>query len=108
MAAVRKKQAGQTLVEMVIAIGLVSFILVGLVAGAIVSLKTSRLARERNVANQLATTQLEKARQDRDNDPATFFATTDVARPVAMGTNPAYQVKVTKTLAGDQMEVVVE
>lgn len=102
------KQKGQTLIEMVIAVGLVAFVLVGLVAGAIVSLQTARLARERNVANQLVATELENARQERDADPISFFADTGVTGPTTVGENPAFQVTVTKTLDVDQMEILVE
>lgn len=101
------KERGQTLIEMVIAIGLVSFVLVGLVAGATASLKSARLSRERNRATYLAQTELESARRDRDEDPETFFTTAGVTGPTESGTAPVYRITVTKTLVGTQMEVSV-
>ncbi len=96
---------GQTLVEMVIATGLVAFVLVALVAGATVGLRSARLSRERNMATKLATGELVKARQERDADPETFFGDAGVSGPTNSGTNPVYSITVTKTLNGSQMEV---
>lgn len=98
---------GQTLIEMVIAIGLVAFVLVGLVAGATASLKTARLSRERNRAVQLAQTELEAARRERDADPDVFFGSAGTTGPTNSGTNPTYSITVVRTLVGSAMEVVV-
>lgn len=99
---------GQTLVEMVIAVGLVAVVLVGLVAGTTASLKSARLAKERNVASQYAQTEIENARRERDEDPAVFFGSAGVEGPISYGEDPVYNVMITKTLSGSQMRVAVE
>lgn len=107
MQAVAKNSSGQTLVEIVIAIGLVAFVLVGLVAGTTVSLRSARLSHERNIANQLATSALEQERQSRDEDPDAYF-TADSMTTTASDTTPVFTTLVTKTLNGDQALVVAE
>lgn len=106
--AVKLGGEGQTLVEMVIAIGLVALVLVGLVAGTTASLKSARLSKERNQATEYAQAEIENARRVRDTEPETFFSTTGVTGPVTTGTAPVYSVTTTKTLIGNQMEVLVE
>lgn len=65
--------AGQTLLELVIAIGVVAIIITGLVSAATASLRYGQESRLRTTAVKYAQSALELARQIRDSQPADVF-----------------------------------
>lgn len=73
-----KNESGSTLVEIVVALAMVSVVLVTVAVAGTVSVKSVRLARERAEAKTIAETIIEEIRQERDTDPETFFSLADV------------------------------
>ena len=69
-----RKNAGQTLVEAIIAVSVVLLLVTGLVAGTSASLKSSQSGRSRDQAVKLAEEGLEYARSLRDSSWSTLTA----------------------------------
>lgn len=69
-----KYQSGQTLAEVVVAIGVIVLLVTGLVVGTSVSLKASQYSKARSQAVKYAQEALELARNLRDSSWTTFFA----------------------------------
>ena len=67
-------QRGQTLVEIVVAIGVVLLLVTGLVAGATVTIKSAQYGRSKTLAVRYSQEALEKARSLRDTGWETFVA----------------------------------
>jgi len=68
----KKSSRGQTLAEVVVAIGVVVLLVTGLVVGTSVSLKASQYGKARSQAVQYAQEAVELARNIRDNGWTTF------------------------------------
>lgn len=68
----KKSTKGQTLAEVVVAIGVVVLLVTGLVVGTSVSLKASQYGKARSQAVQYAQEAIEIARNVRDNGWTTF------------------------------------
>jgi len=108
---VTKFSTGQSLIEVVIAIGVVGLVLTSMVFVSTLGIKTSRVAKERVEARHLVGNKLEEVRRTRDEDPEAFFATgTYSDAPIQTGTNPTYTLTTTYTqvVAGEQYEITVE
>lgn len=106
-----KSNKGQTLVEIVVAIGVMGLILTSMVMVATIGIKTSRVAKERVEARHLMENRLEEVRRSRDTNPETFFGTgTYSDAPVLMGSNPEYSLTTTYTeiVPGEQYEITVD
>ncbi len=69
----KMKSHGQSLIEVIIAIGILSVALVGVVAGATFGLKAARVSQERGYARLLADKEMEEVRQEKNVDPEGFF-----------------------------------
>lgn len=67
-------QSGQTLAEVVVAIGVVVLLVTGLIIGTSVSLKASQYGKARSQAVQYATEAVEVSRNLRDSGWTSFFA----------------------------------
>ncbi len=74
-----KDQSGQTLAEVVVAIGVVVLLVTGLIFGTSVTLKASQYGKARSQAVQYAQEAVEIARGLRDSGWTTFLAYGDVA-----------------------------
>jgi type II secretory pathway pseudopilin PulG len=61
-----KKHSGQTLIEMVVAVGMVSLVLVAIVAGIAISIRNSRFSKNKALATRFAQEGIEKFRFYRD------------------------------------------
>lgn len=61
-----KKSSGQTLVEMVVAVGMVSLVLVAIVSGIAISIRNSRFSKNKALATRYAQEGIEKFRFYRD------------------------------------------
>ncbi len=61
-----KKSSGQTLVEMVVAVGMVSLVLVAIVSGIAISIRNSRFSKNKALATRFAQEGVEKFRFYRD------------------------------------------
>jgi hypothetical protein len=70
-----KRQKGQMLAEVVIAIGLLALILVGMSELITRSTVSIRLNKEKDEASRAVEARLSYLRQERDRDPIAFFAT---------------------------------
>lgn len=70
----RASQSGQSLVEVVVALGIVLLLVSGLVAGTTYSLRFARASKERTEAIHLATDAIEQIRRLRDKNWDTFKA----------------------------------
>lgn len=107
----RQQKQGQSLIEVVVAVGILGVALVGVVMASTFGLKSARIARERSEARHLVEVKLEEVRRQRDGDPEAWFALgsrTDPAEQI--GTAPIYTLTTTYTevLPQAQFEVVVE
>lgn len=69
-----KKQSGQTLAEVVVAIGVIVLLVTGLVVGTSVTLKASQYSKARSQAVKYAQEAVELARSLRDSSWTTFAA----------------------------------
>lgn len=69
-----KYQNGQTLAEVVVAIGVVVLLVTGLIIGTSVTLKASQYGKARSQAAQYAQEAVEMARALRDSSWTTFFS----------------------------------
>lgn len=69
-----KSQSGQTLAEVVVAIGVVVLLVTGLIVGTSVTLKASQYSKARSQAVQYAQEAVELARNLRDSGWTTFSA----------------------------------
>lgn len=61
-----RKSSGQTLVEMVVAVGMVSLVLVAIVSGIAISIRNSRFSKNKALATRFAQEGVEKFRFYRD------------------------------------------
>lgn len=68
------KEKGQTLVEIIAAIGVVIILVTGLLVGAIASLKSVQFGKAKSVALHYAQEAMENARNIRNNNWSDFFA----------------------------------
>lgn len=69
-----KHQSGQTLAEVVVAIGVIVLLVTGLIVGTSVTLKASQYSKARSQAVQYAQEGVELARSLRDSSWTSFFA----------------------------------
>lgn len=112
----KKTGKGQTLVEVIVAVGVIGLVLTGIVLAASSGLKTSRVARERFEARRLASSKLEEVRNERNTDPASFFAESKAGSSFEEGPETiegnlaSYErtVSYDYTADGDEVEVTVE
>jgi len=68
-----KKDQGQSLIEMVVAIGIVIVIIVALVAVATISINNANFSRNQALATKYAQEGIEEARKLRDGEGDSFF-----------------------------------
>lgn len=68
-----RRQKGQTLVEIVAAIGVVLLLLTGLLAGAVASLKAAQLGKTKSLAVHWGQEAMEIVRNKRNNSWSDFF-----------------------------------
>lgn len=64
---------GQTLLEVILAIGVACIVLIGLTRAVTVALRNAQFAKNQALATQYAQEGMEKARQLRDQDPDVFW-----------------------------------
>ena len=106
-----KKNRGQSLIEVVIAIGILGVALIGIVSAATVGLKTARVSRERAFARVLVDRKIERIRSVKESDPQAFFNLGSRTETETETTDPGYTILTTYTsqLAGQRMliEVIV-
>lgn len=104
------KSLGQTLIEVIVALVLVEFALISIASAGVVSVKNSRVARERAEARSIAETVLEQIRVERNAESSDFFAAgTRTEVLPTQGTTVVYTPTVRYTkLSNDQIEVEVE
>lgn len=65
---------GQTLVEVIVVVGVVILLVTGLVVSTVTSLRTSQSSRDRSLATKYAQEGIELSRKLRDNSWSTFLA----------------------------------
>lgn len=102
---------GQSLVEIVVAIGVMGLVLTSMVMAVTIGIKTTRVAKERVEARHLIENRLEEARRERDTDPDGFFGLGNRTDPTEqVGANPVYSLTTsyTEIVPGEQIEVEVE
>lgn len=107
---------GQTLVEVIVAVGVVGLVLTGIVLSATFGLKTSRVARERFEARRILQSKLESIRDERNSDPGEFFSDNKVGSfieegpDVITGNLAVYNRSVSYdySVGGNEVEVAVE
>ncbi len=104
---------GQTLIEVIVAVAVISLVLTGIVIAVTSGLKTSRISRERFEARRIVDSELEDIRSERNNDPGSFFVsenagdTIEVGPDVVEGNSTSYEKTVTYDYAADGREVEV-
>lgn len=106
-----KKNQGQSLIEIIVAVAVLGVALVSIVLTATVGLKASRVASERSYARHLVENELEDIRRIRDMDPTTFFSLgSRTDPPEDFGTAPVYTMTTvyTELVAQEQYEIEVE
>lgn len=105
-----RKSKGQSLLEMIVVIGVTGIALVAVALAATFSVRNARVARERATARNYAAEILEDIRSDRTADPETFFTAgsrTETLDPV--GTAPVFSRTVTYTevITGEKVQVQI-
>jgi len=70
----KKSKKGQALVEIVLAIGIASLVLIGLTRVVTLALKNNQFAKDKVLATQYAQAGLEEARKLRDQNPDVFWS----------------------------------
>lgn len=106
-----EKLEGQTLVEVVVAVAVIGLVLTGIVTAVTSGLKTSRVSRERFEARRIVESQFEDIRSERNNDPASFFASENAGDIIVVGPDTvegnltSYQKTVTYDYSADGKEV---
>ena len=106
----KNRQRGQSLLEMVVVIGVTGIALVAVALAATVSVKNARIARERAHAKNYALEVLEQIRTDRVADSETFFNSgtrTETLDPVGTTTQYTREVTYTELVVGESMTVTV-
>lgn len=104
------REKGQSLLEMVIIIGVVGIALVAVTLASTISVRNSRIAKERTVARNYALEIFEQLKAEKTADPDTFLSQaggTDTLAPV--GENPEYTrtVLYNPVIPGEKMEITV-
>ncbi len=85
-----KSQSGQTLIEVIIAAGLVVLVLTTLVSGISIGVRNSRIAKDQATAKEYVRESLESLRNLRDQAGwETFYAISKTGNPYCMKTLPA-------------------
>ena len=69
----KRKNAGQMLVEVVVAIGIITVVLVGITDLMTKMSKVSRLSRQKDSASRLAQTQIDVFKVEKEQTPDSFF-----------------------------------
>jgi type II secretory pathway pseudopilin PulG len=96
------KQKGQSLVEVLVAIGVVGFALTALGVAMTSSVVIARVTKERSMARQLVEKRFEEVRNERDQDRETWFSLGSRTESYETETVPVY------TIETDYLEVVVD
>lgn len=104
------KTKGQSLIEMVVIIGITGIALVALAITTTTSIRNARVAKERASARNIVEQTMETIRNSRDTDPTGFFGAgshTDTLSTV--GTDPIYNrtASYTEIIPGSKIEVTV-
>jgi type II secretory pathway pseudopilin PulG len=100
------REDGQSLVEVVAALGVVGIVLLGLMALATYSLRNINFARNQALATQYAQEGMEMIRQSRDNSPSAFFASDCSRDSETVGSNFIREINC-ELLAENKMKVTV-
>lgn len=100
---------GQSLIEVVVAVGILSVALIGVMAGVTAGLKGARISRERSYARLLADRKIESLRVSRAEDPTAFFVARATETEIDE-TPPGYTATTRYTLqqGGNRMFISVE
>lgn len=104
------KNKGQSLLEVVIIIGVVGVAMVAVTLASTISIRNSRIAKERSVARNYAQEILEQLKAEKAADPDTFLSqasNTETLAPV--GADPEYSrtVEYDPIIPGDKMQITV-
>lgn len=104
------KQKGQTLLEMIIIIGVVGVAMVAVTLASTISLRNSRISKERNIARNYVLEVFEEIKAEKLADPDAFLSQSAFVETLSeVGTNPVYarQVEYNPVIPGEKMEVTV-
>jgi len=106
----RERARGQAIIEVIIAVGIVTFALLGAVAATTRAIKTSRVASQKAEALVFANQIIEKIKIDKESDVKGFFAQANSACNNDYDLiNGVYSADVTCSgLPGDEVSVNVE
>lgn len=107
---IMKKIKGQTLLEVVVATGVVGVALVAMTITVISGVKMARVSRERSEALRIAEDKLESIRNERNMDPDDFFGLGSREYTIeTSGEAPVYTIeaRVDEIIAGEDVDVEV-
>lgn len=105
-----KNQSGQTLVEMVVAIGVLVIVVVALLSVTTVSIRNASFSRDQALATKYAQEAVETVRSYRDQNSWSDFAydcTTANCGPILSGAPSPFTLACNCTCAGESCEVTV-
>jgi len=103
-------QTGQSLIEVLVAVGIVLFALVGAVAATTYSIRTSRVTTNQVEAGRYASQVIEQIQRSKSIDSEGFFTDRDCGNFGPFGDSDEYEVTVScifDSLAVDEAEVGV-
>lgn len=104
------KTKGQSLIEMVVVIGITGIALVAIAMVTTTAIRNARVSKERSVARNIMNQTMESIRNTRDKDPDTFFSMTSHNQTLSStGENPTYDrsVDYNVAIAGSKIQVTV-
>lgn len=100
------KTKGQSLIEVVAALAVMTIVLLSLVALTTYAVRNASFARDQSLATQYAQEEIDKIRQSRDADPVGFFDGSCSRGPEAVGEIFARQITC-ELVETEKMKVVV-
>lgn len=88
------KISGQSLIEVLVAVGIILFALVGAITATTYSIKTSKVSSDQSEASRYANFVIEEIQKTKNSDPATFFNNRNCGSFGPYGDNGQYEAEV--------------
>lgn len=101
------KQRGQSLIEVLVAVGIIVFALVGTIAATTRAVKTARVAANQTEAGKYASLVIEQIQKQKHDDSEAFFDQRDCGSYGPFGDEGEYEAVVTCDFVADEVAVKV-
>lgn len=87
------KVTGQSLIEVLVAVGVILFALMGAITATTYSVKTSRVSSNQSEASRYASLVIEEIQKNKNSNPQVFFDSRDCGVFGPYGNNGQYKVE---------------